>query len=413
MKKILSLLLVLVMLIACVGCANTNDTGDTNSTNPTGTSGESNNPTEPTGSGDEADKFHLDIVDVDMYGTINLQSQYVAAIAHNGNLSTSTHDFAKKTYVSIYNVGQVLGETTMLSDEWMKVTNSSNFLYNLALGSDTMAFYCIINNASFSDGDVSCSPIKEFQTINNKYMGVMESGVGTYLGYSDKDYVSRWSIVTDTWSADWYADTTKSIDLKVGETDRENMYISIMLNEAVTKDEAGTAAINNAIANNDFYNSIIILGSSDDLKSVEKTYGQTYNLDEVSFIQDILAQKISNMYGLALKDKDVYLHWDTTYITYRTVVDGTKYEVTFDYFPGVRKHDGYHDLDYTSMVLDYSIGYEDAKGFEYVDEAGNKYTYFVHPSEIIIFKNEKIIGVANTNQRDALDCIDKLFGLHK
>ena len=92
------------------------------------------------------------------------------------------------------------------------------------------------------------------------------------------------------------------------------------------------------------------------MKSVEKTYGQTYNLDEVSFIQDILAQKISNMYGLALKDKDVYLHWDTTYITYRTVVDGTKYEVTFDYFPGVRKHDGYHALDYTSMVLDYSIG---------------------------------------------------------
>ena len=411
-KRIFLITLTIAMVFSMVACGGdeTNETKPIiNSEQAGDATGDNNVENAHTQDDDNAntnkgETNHLVVSELDLYGKINEDSQYVAAVVHNGNIESSDIEAAKKTYVAIYDMGEPICETEMLNGEWVKCANQNNFLYHFGVGGRNGMFVCIINNTNWEDGTADLYLVDKFDTNDITWLGDSEYSVITS---SSKTYTDEYYIYGDGWEASAFDDEIERVQVRIGETEEDYFYIQAFLNNTVSKGDGVEEKITQALENNEIKNSIVVLNNSDNINDVDYTIGEERDLTEASFLQDILANKISNAYGLNLKDKDVELHMDTRYITYRGCdEDGERVVVSFDYYEGSNE---YYDFKPTyDDMIEFEM-FNDM--FEYTDAEGDHYAYFATTGQLYIHKNGEMVGAAKTNTDDVFVALSGLFGI--
>lgn len=407
MKKSFCLILAAVLMISLASCSGNprNETTANTTDIEAQTTPVKNNGDETTTQNEPVVAGELfESVEIDMYGKINENSQYVAAVTHNGNIPNSD---IGKTFITIYDIGQALKNTSMLSDQWVRIAKmSNNFLYNMAVGSDIGIFPCLINNDSFDNGSVNYYYQDHIDDQGLIWVSKENNANNTIIA---KDYQESFFKVGTNWA--WYSSEKESdvAYVKIGETENDNIFVQVNFTETYEINDSTDTVIAKLIEDKKFNQSVVLLNNSDDLSSVEQVIGEKHDLNTVSFLQDILAQKISNMYGLNLKSKDVQLHLDNKYLTYRTYdAEGKRVEVTFNYYPGATHYSNFE------MTFEFCDGEcpEDAR-YNYTDSDGNTYDYFWDNSNFYIFKAQELIGIAEVNyhQGTVIGGITELFGI--
>lgn len=245
----------------------------------------------------------------------------------------------------------------MLSDQW-----NPHGDYKMALGCDKGWFDAFVNSSDAESGDVY---------FNDKELIRGEQGTDLFClpaGYEDINFISG-----SNWVCYKFEAEADMINVKIGETSDENVYAKIQFTESLKIDDNLDKNIESMIQEGKVKNNITILNNVNDLGSVERIIGKKYDLTQASFLQDILAQKISNMYGLNLKNKDLdFIHLDPYYLIYRGFdAEGRTIEITFNYYPESSKYE-YLDTSYES----FDKKFEEDSRYSYTDSEGNVYDYF-------------------------------------
>ena len=194
------------------------------------------------------------------------------------------------------------------------------------------------------------------------------------------------------------ADKTNHIYLKVGEGDTENIYISMFLNQEVAFGNSFNAAIDNLVKNNEFKHTATLLKNTDNLNDIDGFYGPEVNLEETVFYQDILATKISNNYGLNLRNKDFFTIADTKFIKFKAYTSD-------DYLTEIIFEESKDGVGYKF----YDENLDDVK-FKYTDSDGNEFAYFAVSGQgkILVYKNKEYVGLIKINHRGGIP--EDLFG---
>lgn len=350
----------------------------------------------PNSSDDKDDVAYPDCffvpTELDLYGKINLDSPYLATVIHNGNIESSDLDFAKRTYISVVDVGKNLNEIEMTKNGFVKLAAYDRLLYHFGLGFDSIGVNTIINNSKFRSSTTYYAPITDISSDPRYSENVYIQGKYHKTGIFELTEDENGEYVPDTLNAIELTSDKKApmVILKVGSDSDLAYFVSAVLKEGETVQNPTLDPEKDDFDFNKLLTSIAILEDSNNLNSVYKAYGTKQDLSDVTFVQDILFTKISDLYGLNLKSKDVAITVDNVYMSFRTYTDeGKRIEVIFDYFPGAV---AYKDFDTT--YYDFSHYLEGDLWYQYTDSEGNLYDYFSNYNKVYIYKNSELVGVA-------------------
>lgn len=343
----------------------------------------------------------FDVVDLDLYNELK-DSQYVSVIMHNpeSKVIISQKTEGTKPVVLVYDMESSMKDTfTSPFDTYVTI---NNFGYRFTIANDKYAIYDGGSSTVFNDG---YTHIAEFEIKENKsgekYLswiptpGNDDHALLNYFGLCEKeknyDYTAKGSSVQFISNEDnsWYSsillsdgeimpDTyVKNIYIRVAENEDYNYYLHANLETPILYDENITETIDNQLQTLTL-GDVRILDSIEDLNSINTSYGKQLdvNLSDTVFYQDILASKISENFGLNLKDKMEFYRTDTLYIRYMHT--GSEDGVQIDFAYEVK------DYPYSSFS-----DYSNASKFEYTDSDGNKFSYFSSTSGIYVYKNEE------------------------
>lgn len=400
-KKIIAICLIFSTMAFCfTACAN----NTTNESNPPANEPYETVPIETTITETNEDDKTLDKVvenltpsDIDFYGEINEDSPYIAAVVHNGNIEESDDGISDKTYITVYDIGQALNETQSLTDDWANAISNRHYLYNFCIAGKNGVFTCITNVREWKNGVV------QFNTTDNANAEIIPIGQHEWskTRFYEKSFERDSYLKSENWLADIYEDIIYSAHIKVGETEHENAYIQAFFKEPIVKNDNLQSEIQKALDNNEIKHSIIILNNSDEITDINRTIGKEYDLTQVSFLQDIIAYKISNAYGLNLKNKNVEIRSDIDYLRYSGYNENDEHIVSFEPI------ENYEDNMY--LLEDMFDNYPN--NFEYTDSDSNTYNYFVNGEQFYIYKNGQKIGAGRANTDDAFIALSGLFGI--
>lgn len=342
------------------------------------------------------------VSETDYYNTLS-DFNYMTIVLYYGS-----SDGEKKPVAVVYDMESSMKEC--IAKPFDTFVSSGDFAYRFAISNDNYAIYDCFTLTSMEDclTHVAFFETKEDKN-GNSYLSYVENpdlpGRIKMNYYSiverEKDY--SYDRVTDTYANitnednSWYSTVNltrdnacvDSIFLRIAQSGSYNYYVNVPLKETVLYNDNTVSAINE---NFDKITSgeVLVLDSLSLSANVEQSYGQEYDisLDDTIFYQDILAEKISEDYGLNLKDKSYYNRTENTYIRYIKRDDEIAVYVDFQY----------EKEDYDYFYID---EYDEEDVFEYTDFEGNKYSYINSDESVYIFKNEEFAHtVMNISKSD-------------
>jgi len=391
MKRLLVILLVLTMVLGCVACKS--NTGGKDSTSPPVTSSTPGNDDPNNGKDNESDKDkkptnnRITSSKLDLYNSIN-DSNYLTVVLYDPlkerQINGDKDSFDKAILVT-YDLEENFKDS-FLNNKFSVVAerkNEPSLIYYFGLMSNKYVAYCCISTNILNDGIFNIALKEKEENGIYFYTNKTISSLSTI----DKNYKNDYHIYSTNFKATDYSKlenktSTDIINLKIGETSEKNIYVSMKLKESVNYGNSFITTVENYIKDNNFRNTLTILDNVDDLDSVNKIYGKEIKLSNTIFYQDIIATKISNDYGLNLRNKDFFIHLDTMYIKFRAYgEDNYLTEVVFDCSK--------EDEDYTFI----STTIPDNK-FSYKDKNDTQYEYFIDESvgQLYVFKNQEYVG---------------------
>lgn len=424
MKKFLALLLSVLLCLSFTACeddkkSNRDDDDESltenesdNNNSESDTSKEPNEDVSDVSGNDTSEDSKNDSVvkkellsksDISMYGEIQ-DTNYISTVLYEGN--PEKEGLYSKSIIAVNDIKQPLYSTEMLSDEFV-CTVSNNYLYHYSLTSDYAAYKFLCKYGPTFDHRVYIDLFKGY----NGDLYETEGTIRTNLDESDPDLTSdEYHLVTENFKVSWLPDETEisSVYVKIAEIGTvypQNVHVLMQLCEKIPIDENMETAIEEAIQNNAFLNTVYILSDIDNPDSVERVIGPDVGLENTTSLQDILAQKFSNAYGLNLKDRSVKIFWDSTYIEF--IKDGKN--IIFDWFENC-----YADYKYN---LEYEYVKQTAekdgkKMFSYTDSSGAKYEYIYHSyTGICIYKNQKLVNIAHSETDYQFEALSYFFGI--
>lgn len=401
---------------------NKNDSNDTTTEYAEGTTSSDGTP--------KPSKPAFDVVDLDLYNELK-DSQYVSVILHNpeSKVIISQKTEGTKPVVLVYDMEASMKDTFASPFDTYTTINSIGYRFTIA--NDKYAIYDGSSSTVFDDG---YTHIAEFEIKENKsgekylsWIPTPESDDNALLNYfglyekeKDYDYTAKGSSVQLISNSDnsWYSsillsdgeimpDTyVEDIYIRVAENEDYNYYFNASLETPILYDENITETIDSQLQTLTL-GDIRILDSIEDLDSVSAAYGEQsdVSLSDTVFYQDILASKISENFGLNIKDKMEFYRTDTLYIRYMHT--GNEDGVQIDFAYEVK------DYPYSSFS-DYSSGSK----FEYEDSDGNKFSYFSSTSGIYVYKNEefthaKIVLEKMDDEMKWYEALGQSFGIRE
>ncbi len=424
MKKLLVILLSALLCFNITACEEdkkskrddddeslTENVSDNNNSESNSSKGPNEDVSDVSGNEDSEDSKNESVVkkellsksDISMYSEIQ-DTNYISAVLYEGN--PEKEGLYSKSIVAVNDIKQTLYNTEMLSDEFV-CTVSNNFLYHYSLTSDYAAYKSLCKYGSTFDQRVYVDLFKGY----NGDLYETKGTIRTNLDESDPDITSdEYRLVTENFKVSWLHGETEisSVFIKIAEIGTiypQYVHVLMQLRENIPIDENMETAINEAIQNNAFLNTVYILSDINDPNSVERVIGPDVGLEKTTSIQDILARKFSNAYGLNLKDRTVKIFWDSTYIEFAK--DGKN--IIFDWFENC-----YADYKYN---LEYDHVKETAekdgkKMFSYTDSSGAKYEYIYHSyTGICIYKNQKLVNIAHSDTDSQFEALSYFFGI--
>lgn len=416
-KKILLILFIIAALLisaSIIGVkliTSDNPSADTNPLIEQQNTNQDNSPTDITS------KSKLTSATLDLYNEINPASTYLSSILYNpfedGQGSGNSKDY-NKVIISTYNIGE--GEIEhFLKNDFLKTaknTQKSALLYYFALEGkekviiqSTTTNYIKEGSMNFAYLDDTIDGIRRYKDnlVNSSYI-------------SDKSYRNEYNIYSTNWDATNYlklgeSDNVDMITLYIDEFDQDNnVTVNMHLINPVKYGNDFESTVNSLVQNNEFKETITLLNDIENLEDINKVYGKTINLKDTVFYEDLLSTKISDTYGLNLRNKDFFTTLDTTYIKYGSYRDDNyRTQVLFD-----------------SPINNYDVGTYDYlienadDSFEYTDTTNNKFSYFANNTDgkVYVFKNENLVGTLVITHKgnpstDIFDDLNYIFGIRK
>lgn len=362
-----------------------------------------------------AESSKLTPAELSLYNKIDTSSVYLSSILYNpfedGQGSGNSKDY-NKVIISTYNIGEGEIEHFLKNDflKTAKSTQKSALLYYFALeGKEKVIIQSTTTNY-----------IKE-GSMNFAYLDDTINGIKRYKNnfvnsssISDKSYRNEYNIYSTNWHATNYlklgeSDNVDMITLYIDEFDQDNnVTVNMHLINPVKYGNDFESTVNTLVQNNQFKETITLLNSDDNLQDINKVYGQAVNLENTVFYEDILASKISDTYGLNLRNKDFFTTLDTTYIKYGAYGDDDyRTQVLFD---SPINNYGIESYDYLIENADDS--------FEYTDTTNNKFSYFANNTDgkVYVFKNENLVGTLVITHKgqastDIFSDLNYIFGI--
>ena len=364
-----------------------------------------------------AESSKLTPAELSLYNKIDTSSVYLSSILYNpfedGQGSGNSKDY-NRVIISTYNIGE--GEIEhFLKNDFLKTaknTQKSALLYYFALEGkekviiqSTTTNYIKEGSMNFAYLDDTINGIRRYKDnlVNSSYI-------------SDKSYRNEYNIYSTNWDATNYlklgeSDNVDMITLYIDEFDQDNnVTVNMHLINPVKYGNDFESTVNSLVQNNEFKETITLLNNIENLEDINKVYGKTVNLKDTVFYEDLLSTKISDTYGLNLRNKDFFTTLDTTYIKYGSYRDDNyRTQVLFD-----------------SPINNYDVGTYDYlienadDSFEYTDTTNNKFSYFANNTDgkVYVFKNESLVGTLVITHRgnpstDIFGDLNYIFGIKK
>ena len=291
--------------------------------------------------------------------------------------------------------------TNFFEDEYKTVASDSGFTYRHSLGTEDRVIPVVISTNSISSLSADVYNVTESKKYTCPEVKSKEILEGSIYG---SDYNNPSWISGEGWIATPYDNIVKDIKILIAESDNEKFYLSVPLAESVKVDNSAVGKINEMVKNNKIKNSIYFLNTIDDFSSVEKYYGKEVELKKTLVYQDALATKISNDFGLNVRNKDYFKHLDNSYIKYSAYGSGSY--LTDVSFSVKKKAIGYEQIYklYSDNMYSYSI---DNHEYEYI--------YSRETELIYVYKDKEFVGTIEVLYRgqksnDAFKHLNELFG---
>ena len=283
----------------------------------------------------------------------------------------------------------------------------ASFKYFYSLMGNQHIAYCYVGTNVLEDGSIDLAVKAEEINGIMFYTNTFGSSIITY----DKDYVSS----DDIYGSNFYAlnlakfdntvTSTNRVGLKIPEIEEKNVYVYITLNDQISYGNSFVPTVESYINENKFKETISIIDNIDDLSSTFKVYGNKVDLNKTTFYQDIVAKNISEQYGLNLRNKDFFIHLDTTYMKFRAY--GQDDYLTIVNFTPLLKPVDYNTISTTMPE----------NKFSYKDKDGNQYEYFLEADKgtLYVFKNQECSGKIEVAHRgntskNVYEDLNYLFG---
>lgn len=286
---------------------------------------------------------------------------------------------------------------------YKSILYDDDYVYPYSLGTDKKVVPVVICTNKIYEMTAEIWDIKPFED-NSEYDAKVTNSEAVYGISFDKDYTDRFTICGDGWEATKYEKATSAINLLIASTSTRNYYMGVNLTEKLLMNNSDINKINQMVKNNNFENSIYFLKSSDDFSTVSKYYGKEVDLKNTIVYQDAMATQISNRFGLNVRDKDYFIHSDSTFIEYKAYgSDDYLVDVKFN---AINKIMDYADTAnyYKNNIYSYTI---DGIKYEYIADNTN--------GIVFVFKETEYVGPISVcyrgkRSKDVFKHLNELFG---
>lgn len=401
-RKIIIVVIVLILLIIIVGILviNNNETSEPQNNN-------SANNMDHKDTVDNEDLRKIKSGKLDLYNDIS-ESNYLSIVLYDplrDRQQSGDRSKYDKSIIVTYDLGENIkndfidnGFKTMALD-----SNSPSLKYYFGITNGKYIVNQAVTTTKLQDGNVCLGLVTKKDENFFYYKTEGSNSIST----SKKNNQSKYYIYGSNWrklipNADEEVD---NISLKIAETEDNEIYVGMQLKNNTRYNNTFVETVNNMVLNNDFKNTVTIIEDTDKLNSIVNVYGKELNLSESIFYQDLLSNIISNEYGLNLRNKDYFIHTDTSYVRYAAYTsDDYRTEIDFN-IP-------YNEYDYNTAKSEILTDY-----FEYLYK-GIKYSYFANYGTIYVYKNEKLVGTLKVTHKgqvpqNIFNEVNYLFGTKK
>lgn len=364
----------------------------------------------------------FEVVELDRYTDVN-DSRYMSLVLHNpeSTAKVGSKTDATKPIVIVYDMESSL--KSAFDTPFDNYVTINDYIYRYAVAGDKYAVYDARSSADFLEGFTHIVQYESKVTdAGEKYLSWVphpDRENRCVLDYfstenEDIDFEYNQETTANRYIADenvtWYTFASlkdgliDKIYVRVANDDDYNYFVYVPLKTPITYGEDTIAYITEKL-DELCAGYTCIAGSLKGDIVAEETFGTAYtgSLNDTVFYQDIVASKISENYGLNLKNKMNFYWTEASYIEYLHSNNTNGVSLKF-------KYDG-EDYEYE----DY-LSFSDKNRYEYTDEDGDKYSYFNSKGGVVIFKNEKftntkiLIGKVDENM-SWIGAISQLFGI--
>lgn len=368
MKKIIAILLLvtclLLALTACGGDKTPATENPGNSDSPASSGEQKNNDTPSAGN-------TLTVCDVDYFSPCR-SSEYLSFVPYNADRAVASVMADSTAYSNIVVATVRVGQNDLFQDGFRIAYNETDSeSYTLAVGTEE---WLVLSDSSVVDltassyarfskptGEYSDHPVLgrvyKVQSVKSPMVTALEKPE------SIKEPQPGYFTFGENWC--YYVPSggipesvselrVKFDDMNNGETLYTNMFFP---EEVAYNDEVLEAAIAAGV----YENSYTALKTTDDLTSVLKTIGDApKNLEETIFYPDLIADHVSKLYGLNLRNKNFYVRTGST----------------------VRYMGERNDVYYDAQIYPYQVKDSEAlkatcvDSFSYTDSEGTNFAYY-------------------------------------
>lgn len=411
MKRIIGLLLLLCSVLSLLGGCARRDFGlpdqmtETKSTEPRDTTGVEELVTTE-GALEQPDRL-ITPAEIDYYSPCR-ESEYLSALIYDP-LRDRWQTGGEKEYDKMIVATAYIGENRCFEEgvHWVFEQEDSNE-YFYAVGSEELCFTVVATSnlitstalvhAGERDEQLEIKELEGYKVVPASVMASHMIDCGAYF------YDNQYDLQGDGWYTAMICFEDDALIerawVEIGTTpEGEEIYLVVQLDEPV---EPTVEAVEAALADNVSPYSYTMLEDTDDLQSVHQTLGDAVDLSQTIFYQDVIAEMVSEQYGLNLREKDYFEISDRNYVIYHAYTDDD-YRTTVRFYREM-KQEGLQE------------GAEQV--FAYTDLQGNTYEYW-QPTEkqsfLHTYKNGAYTGSIEVKHRgrtpqNALGELNYLFG---